>query len=241
MKDKKIVSIKTDGTLNISIDNKLFEKIRNAHTWYTSKIVLIFAVIFFFPIDILGFGQIVKLTIKDTDFNRYIIIAALAVAFEIAPLYIGYALCLRSYGLGKSIHKWVLGFSTTACMLGIFGNTYFRYKTMEIAYGADDPLAWPLTVLMSLLPIITSLVNLTLGCLSFDPLLFDLMKLSKKLRRLKIRKQKMEAYLEEFTDEEQIKDELLDAEEKCYENVKRDINALRNKLNTYIITRTSLE
>ena len=51
----------------------------------------------------------------------------------------------------------------------------------------------------------------------------------------------MEAYLEEFTDEEQINDELMDADDICYENVKTDINALRNKLNTYIITRTSLE
>lgn len=241
MNDKKLVSIKTDGALHISVDNKLFQKIREAYTWYTSKFMSILAIIGFSVIDILGFGQIVKLTIKDTDINRYVIIAALAVAFEIAPLYIGYALCLKSYGLGKPIHNWVLGFSSLACIFGIFGNTYFRYKTMDIAYGVNDPLGLPLTVLMSLLPIITSLVNLTVGCLSFDPLLFDLMRLSKKLQRLKTRQQKMTAYLEEFTDEEQIKKELLDAEEICYENVKKDINALRDKLNTYVITRISLE
>lgn len=241
MSDKKIVGIKADGTLNISVDNELFQKIRNMHTWYTSGAILIFMIVFFWIIDILGFVQIARLTITDSDLNRGVIIAALAVAFEIAPVYIGYALCLKSYGLGKPIHNWVLGFSTLACILGIFGNTYFRYRTMDIAYGSDNSLALPLTVLMSILPIITSLVNLTLGCLSFDPLLFDLMKLSKKLRKLKIRQQKMKAYLEEFTDEQQIRQELIEAENRCYENVKKDINALRNKLSTYVITRTTLE
>lgn len=241
MSDKKIVGIKADGTLNISVDNELFQKIRNMHTWYTSGAILIFMIAFFWIIDILGFVQIARLTITDSDLNRGVIIAALAVAFEIAPVYIGYALCLKSYGLGKPIHNWVLGFSTLACILGIFGNAYFRYRTMDIAYGFDNSLALPLTVLMSILPIITSLVNLTLGCLSFDPLLFDLMKLSKKLRKLKIRQQKMKAYLEEFTDEQQIRRELIEAENSCYENVKKDINALRNKLSTYVITRTTLE
>ena len=62
MNDKKLVSIKTDGALHISVDNKLFQKIRDAHTWYTSKYISIPAIIVFFVIDILGFGQIVKLT-----------------------------------------------------------------------------------------------------------------------------------------------------------------------------------
>lgn len=239
---KKIISVKADGNLNISVENHLFKKIRNAHTWYTSKFASIPAVFVFLVIDICGFGQIMRLTIKDSELNRVIIIAALAVAFEFAPLYIGYALCLKSYGLGKPIHNWVLGFSTAACILGVFGNTYFRYNTMDIAYsGKDAYLAMPMTVLMSLLPVITSLVNLTLGCLGFDPLLFDLARVSKKLQRLKIRHQQMKAFLEEFKDEEKIKEEIMKDEEACYESVKNDIYALRNKLNTYVITRTSLE
>lgn len=244
--DKNIVSVKTDGTLKISVGSKLFQKIREAHTWYTSKAVSIPAVVFFFVIDVLGFGQIMRLTLKESVINQTIIISALAVAFEIAPLYIGYALCLKSYGLGKPIHKWVLLFSTMACVLGIFGNTFFRVFTMKTAYmnpvtGEMDSTALPLTVLMSLLPIITSLVNLTIGCLSFDPLLFDLLRVSKKLQKLKIREQQIMAYLAEFEGEDRIKSELEQDEEECYKRVKNEIQVLRMKLKTYVITRTSFE
>lgn len=240
----KLVSVKADGSLDISVENHLFESIRKAHTWYTSKYINIPALIILAIIDIVGFVQIMNLTVTESLPSRIIITSALAIAFDVAPLYIGYALCLKAYKLGKAIHNWILGFSIIACILGIVGNTYFRFMTMGIAYqgsinGEPSDLALPLTVLMCLLPIITSLVNLTIGCLTFDPLLFDMLRLSKKLRQLKLRKRQIEAYLEEFTDENTLKQMLVDNEDRCYENTKREIYALRSKLKTYTIAKIS--
>lgn len=240
----KLVSVKTDGSLNISIENHLFENIRKAHTWYTSKYINIPALIILAIIDIVGFVQIMNLTVSESLPSRIIITSALAIAFDVAPLYIGYALCLKAYKLGKTIHNWILGFSTFACILGIVGNICFRLMTMDIAYegpidGKASELALPLTILMCILPIITSLVNLTIGCLTFDPLLFDMLRLSKKLRQLKLRKRQIEAYLEEFTDENALKQMLIENEDKCYENTKREIYALRSRLKTYTIAKIS--
>lgn len=240
----KLVSVKTDGSLNISVENHLFESIRKAHTWYTSKYINIPALIILAIIDIVGFVQIMNLTVTESLPSRVIITSALAIAFDVAPLYIGYALCLKAYELGKAIHNWILGFSTIACILGVVGNIYFRFKTMNIAYqgpidGEASDLALPLTVLMCILPIITSLVNLTIGCLTFDPLLFDMLRLSKKLRQLKLRKRQIEAYLEEFTDENALKQILIENENRCYENTKREIYMLRSKLKTYTIAKIS--
>lgn len=240
----KLVSVKTDGSLNISVENHLFESIRKAHTWYTSKYINVPALIILAIIDIVGFVQIMNLTVTESLPSRVIITSALAIAFDVAPLYIGYALCLKAYELGKAIHNWILGFSTIACILGVVGNIYFRFKTMNIAYqgpidGEASDLALPLTVLMCILPIITSLVNLTIGCLTFDPLLFDMLRLSKKLRLLKLRKRQVEAYLEEFTDENALKQILIENENRCYENTKREIYMLRSKLKTYTIAKIS--
>lgn len=186
----KLFSIKTDGSLNISVEERLFQNIRKAHTWYTNKAVCTVCLFAFAVIDILGFAQIMELTMGENPLNRTVIISALAVAYEIAPLYIGYSICLKCYGFGKRIHNWVLLFSCSACILGIIGNIYFRFSTLNSAYlnratETIDENGLPLTVLMCILPIITSLVNLVMGCLTFDPLQFDLARLSKKLPSLR--------------------------------------------------------
>lgn len=161
----KLVSVKADSTLDISVEGKLFEKIQKFQAWYTRKIINIPAIFVFAGIDIAGFLQVLDLTITENPASRFVITAALAVAFEFAPLYIGYSICLKCYGLGKRIHNWILIFSCSACVLGIIANIYFRFGTMNIAY--PDPrtedvssIGLPITVLMCILPIITSLVNL---------------------------------------------------------------------------------
>ncbi|MCI9094534.1 MAG: hypothetical protein HFF36_12295 [Coprobacillus sp.] len=246
MNDKSIVNVKADGSLDISVENKLFQKIRGAHTWYTSQNMSWVAIILFAVIDIFGFGQITRLTMKESALNQAVIIASLAVAFELAPLYIGYALCLKSHGLGKPIHNWVLRFSLAACALGILGNIFFRFFTRDIAYnnavtGETNLIALPLTVLMSILPIITSLVNVTIGCLSFDPLLFDLMRLSKKLQKLQVRERQITAYLEEYKNEDKVKEDIQKDEQICYERVREELDMIRTKLNLYVVTITTFE
>lgn len=237
------IRVKTDSTLDISIEERLFENIRKVHTWYTGKwayIILGICVI----IDLAGFRQIVKATINEDVVSRNMIIAGLAVAFEIAPLYIGYSLCLKCYKLGRRIHNWVLLFSTSACILGILGNICYRLKTINIVYlepGMDtvSPVGLPVTILMCMLPVITSLVNLVIGCLLFNPLEFDLLRLAKKRRRLKCCRQQIKADLEEFKNEEALRESLENAETICYENVKRKICALQTTLKTYAVIKTS--
>lgn len=240
----RLVRVKADSTLNISVEERLFENIRRAHAWYTSKKMSIPVFLIFFVIDTLGFNQVLELTIANDPLSRGCITAALAVAFEIAPLYIGYSICLKCYNLGKRIHKWVFIFSCSACILGIIGNIYYRLGTMDIAYvnkltGEVSSIGMPITVLMCLLPVITSLINLVIGCLTFDPLQSDLLQLSKKLAKLELRKQQIKAYLEEFNDEETLQKTLEKEEEECYEKVKQEIHALQTALKTYIIIRTS--
>ncbi len=240
----KLVSVKSDSTLNISIEKQLFENIRKAHVWYTSKAINIPAILIFSAIDIAGFLQIINLTIEEDWASRVVITSALAIAFEIAPLYIGYALCLKCYKLGKRIHNWILAFSCIACISGIIVNIYFRFKTIDIAYANSvshktNGIGLPITVLMCTLPIITSLVNLVIGCLTFDPLQFDLLRLSKKLAKLKLHRQKIKSYLEEFNDEETLKSTLENEEIKCYEQAKNKLYASQAALKTYIIIRTS--
>lgn len=237
----KLISVKSDGSLSISVESQLLENVQKAHTWYTNKYISALGILSFTFLDIVGFKQILDITILESELSRVAITAALTIAFDVAPLYIGYALCLKSYKLGKSIHNWILGFSTIACFLGIIGNVCFRVMTMDTAYQRtrNPEYALPITVLMCLLPIITSLVNLTIGCLSFDPLLFDMLRLSKRICRLNLRKRQIEAYLEEFSNEGLLKKELEDNEDQCYQSAKNEIYALQNKLKAYVVAKLS--
>ena len=33
----KLLNLKADGTFNVSVEEHLFDNVRKAHTWYTSK------------------------------------------------------------------------------------------------------------------------------------------------------------------------------------------------------------
>lgn len=240
----KITNINPQQSLYTSIENRLFEFILKNKTWYTNSHISLPLFFVFGFIDIAGFFQVLTPTINDDTAARYLITAALAVAFEMAPLYIGYSLCLKCYHLGQRIHNWVLTFSCLACILGIFGNIFYRFKTMDIAY--IDPVtndtstsALPVTVLMCLLPVITSLMSLVIGCLTFDPLQMDLLKLSKKLAKLKQRRQQIKANLEEFRDESTLKEVLETDGTAIYKKAIQDIHTIQTTLKTYSIVRIS--
>lgn len=239
----KLIKIKSDHTAEISVNEKLFENIRKANTWFTNKVVTGWAIFIFAIIDVAGFMQLMKLVLSDNLKNRIIMTAGLAVAFEVAPLYIGYALCLKCYGLGKRINNWILGFSSTACILGIIGNSAFRFMTMDVYKipGTDevDSIGMPVTILMCILPIITSLINLVIGCLSYDPLQFDLMRLSKKLAKLKLHRQQIKACLEDFNDEENLQNIRKKEEMIRYKKSLDEIYALQTSLKSYTTLRAS--
>lgn len=245
----KLFRIKTDGSLKLSIESKLLENVRQANSWYTSKPFSLVALLVFIIIDVMGFLQVANKTLGDNLASRIIIVSSFAVAFEIAPLYIGYVLCLKSYDLWRptknfDLGKFILGLSSSAFFLGIIANSFYRIMTMDIVYnnpitGETDPISLPMTIVMIILPIITTFVNVVIGCLSFDPLLFELLRLTKKLRVLKIKKRQLEASLEEYSDEIEYKESLIRKEKQYYENIQVEIHAIRLRLINYITSKSA--
>lgn len=209
-------------------------------TWYLHPAVCLIIVVACAVIDGLGFRTaataITTPTMAgETALESILPIAGLAAAFEVAPLYMGYALCLKLHGMGKQIWKYVLGFSMAAFLLGVAVNYCFRFlafvgqflpdivETMKkvdiseitrsmtageflmkavrklVKIYADMADKQKLTITLggtiaySQVPVITSLINLTIGCLAFDPLYADVAQLSKKLARLQAQKCWLEA------------------------------------------------
>ncbi|MBQ8942539.1 MAG: hypothetical protein IJ062_11955 [Firmicutes bacterium] len=233
----KLVQLKKDGSIKIQKDEELLDIFKN-RVIFTNVVFSTFLVLFFLFIDYVGFSQIVRLTVKDSELNRLMIVLGLTAAFDIAPLYIGYAICLKCYKLGRNIHTWVLTFSTSACLLGIIVNIVFRVLTKNIAYTqGPNSLAIPMTILMCIMPIITSLINLTVGCLSFDPLLFDIARLTKEIRILKVRKRRLQGCLQEVLDDNITKDIFIQMEDQRYNNTINDLEQLRTRLRLYVLTK----
>lgn len=237
-----------DLKAEVSVESKVFDTIRKAHAWYTSQQFAIPALIGLGVIDICGFMQIANATMPESLLNRMLIVAGFAVAFEIAPLYIGYAVCLKSYKLGQAIHTVVLRLSLVAFILGFISNAIYRFLTMNTAYGVvlEDgsiqgvlEIAWPMTILMTLLPLITSLVNIVIGCLSFEPLLFDLLRLSKKIRKLQIMKHHYAFCLEELSGDDTLRSQCIETEKINYESAKKALVMIRTRTRNYVQVRVS--
>lgn len=231
----KLFKTQLDGSLKITVDSELYKTISKAKTWYTNKNISYIGIVVLAIIDIAGFFQAIDGNINVNVVQGGLIVSGFAIAFEVAPLYIGYALSLKCYDFGKRIHNWVLVFATIACFLGVIGNILFRTLTMNNQDG--DNLAFTMT--MCILPVITSLVNLVIGCLTFDPLLFDLSRIEKKLRVLKIRKRQLESAVDALSNDENRKDNIIEKESKCYESTKEEIYATRLRFRNYILAISS--
>lgn len=240
---KKSIKLKAEGSITLSAESKFFSSIRNINTWYTNNKFTIPVLFAAAGIDISGFYQAISSISYEEPYIRVIIIAAFVIAFELAPLYVGYAMCLKAYDLGKRIRKKVFYFSLASFILGILANTYFRLAILKISMSANDfeRSDIPFTVLMIILPLMTSLMNFAIGCLSFDPLLFELKRLAKKLGNLKSTRRKCETELEKYADDFQKQQEMLQSEYEKYEKAKIELITLRVKLHDYINLKSIIE
>lgn len=232
-----LFNLDASGNIKISINKNIFNKFRRTDAWYTKTKFAIPTLFILAGIDISGFCQIALEDMGTDTFMAIVTIMAFSVAFELAPIYVGYAICLIKYNFGSPIRKVVFGLSLASFIIGILANFILRFLTLEEITFSN--IAVQLT--MCLLPIITSLVNLVIGCLSFNPLLFDIKRVSKDIRILTIRKCKIEAALDELSDDSSTKDILLNEEEIYYDSAHREIMAVQLRLKNYIYAKSTAE
>lgn len=244
----KTISVKADGQLNISVDSKLFQTIRNIHTWYTKQGFAWFMLPVLALVDIFGFLQIAEATISAKASIRIMIIVGFTASFELAPLYIGYSVALKVYNLGTEIRRIVFWLSLAAFILGVLLNGAYRFLTMDIAYAIESPsggatitdeVALPLTILLSVMPLITSLVNMVVGCLSFDPLLFDIMRIRKKIAVLNEKKRQIDSVISELQDDTVKDSRISDAKAKL-EYATFELASAQTRLKNYIRTQLNI-
>lgn len=231
----KIFSLNSNSSIDLSFDDELLTKISNITPWYASKKVGIPSFMFLSIIDIMGFLQVANATISEALINRVIIILGFVVAFEVAPLYIGYSICLKKYDLGKPIRNIIFILSLIAFGLGIVCNIIYRIMTIPIAYVyTDKTLGIALTIVLCILPIITSIVNLVISSLTFDPLLHDLYMLSNKINKLIIQKNRITTLLSSLDNDAQTKNTLINAEQQEYSEHKKKIQIQEIRLIKFV-------
>lgn len=240
----ELFKIRGDGSVKISMgagksgftEKVLTKNTCNLHTWYTSRWFSVVALIFLLVIDIAGFYQITSTTLYESTLSQVIIISAFGIAFEVAPLYIGYSICLKCYGWeNPTLNRLIFIFSTTACFFGVIANTVYRVLTMGEAYAeSEGKIGLAMTIVMCVLPVVTSLINLTIGCLAFDPLYLHLLKLAKELRVLKMKKRQYTAYLKEYDTDTEDRARYLEEEDEYYSNTLNEIDQLQQYYTEYI-------
>lgn len=230
------LKINTNSMSEKKIDAHMRSSLYTLHTWYTNKtygVIMLFALL---AIDVSGFYQIVSNTLFLSPLMRGVVIGGFGVAFEIAPLYIGYALCLQLYSWGNSkLNSTIFRLSLSAFVLGVISNTVYRVLTIRPAYkGHDVETAIATTVIMCILPVITSFVNLIIGCLAFDPLYIQLLKLSKQIAVLKERERQITAYIHEYENDTYLKATYTKQANSDYDTACEQIQSIQEELLSYI-------
>lgn len=248
----KFVKAETDGSLKINVKTKLFEKIRESRTWFINRYVCGLMMLGLAISDTVGFWQIANETISESTPVRILIIVAFTASFELAPLYMGYSISLKCYDLGKKIHNIILSFSIISFLLGIILNGVYRYMTMNIVYldisstnGTEQTseVALPVTILLTFLPLITSLINIVIGCLAFDPLYFDMIRIKKRLSILQEKKRQLEVRIAEMDNDNELENSAMNDAETEFDSATNGLKFLKDRLITYaqIISSTSVQ
>ena len=228
----EVAQVKADGSIKFYLNDELFDTTKRRPAWYTSLPFSIAALVIMLSIDITGFYQTMEALSGSYIVNKIIIVSALGVAFEGAPLYVGYVLCVKSYGIEKPIHKYVFWLALIACVLGVAANITFRF--LLLTDQGDELLTLPFTIIMCVFPIITSLVNLVIGCLSFDPVLSEMQHMSKRLGKLYYKRRKLIKCIDELNNNISSNNRLTETEDICYTGVKKEIVAMQASFYSYI-------
>lgn len=138
-------------------------------------------------------------------FGIVVMVLGFLVAFEVATIYMAYAFSLKLYNydrqaikrikssedrprISKYISTSMLGWiSFGAFLLGVILNAIFRIGTIDsnVYFFKENTYLissdWALTIVMIFLPIITSIMNFVIGCFTFDPILFELNQIAKRI------------------------------------------------------------
>lgn len=239
----KFVKAEMDGSLKINLQSELFEKVKLSRAWFINRNIGGLMMLVFAISDSVGFWQIANETMSlEPIYIRMLIVVAFTAAFEVAPLYMGYSISLKYNKLSMRIHNMTFKLSLAAFLLGITVNGIYRILTMEIAYkdismnGGEgiENIALPMTVLMIIVPIITSLVNMIIGCLVFDPLYFHLIKLKKRLSVFHEKKRQLLVYVMEMDDDDKVKKEMLEDITSQFNSAKNELEKAKERLKKYI-------
>lgn len=228
------VKAKWDGSLKIDVENKIFDRVKKSRAWFNDRCFGTLVMSLLAVSDMAGFWQIADDTLIEYKILKVLTVMAFTAAFELAPLYLGYAICLKCYGYGRDIHNVVWKLSLGAFLTGIIVNAIYRLMTMDVLYTTGSLGEIAVTFLMTFLPVITSLVNMVIGCLVFDPLYIDLIKLKKRLSILYEKKRQLEVRIAEIKEDDKL-DKIVEKEiKKEYDDAKVELNEAKNRLMHYV-------
>lgn len=215
------------------------------HTWYTNQTygaVILIALLLF---DFAGFYQLVSNTLYESPIMRVVIIGGFTAAFELAPLYIGYTQSLDFYEWGiKPFNKLICTYARIAFVLGVLTNIIYRCLTLKETsenLNLSHRGSFGFTIVMCILPVITSLINLVIGCLAFDPLYMHLTKLSKQIAVLTEKERQLIACLEEYDCDTNCESRHPDKEKADYECMMIYIDTMQTTLKNYIVALYTFE
>ncbi len=200
--------------------NEIFQEIYTSQlkkVWYTHPCFLLLAPFLLAAIDIAAFTQAVSSDLSSGLAGRALVVSAFTASFELAPLYIGYTMSLKYYEslchiIPPKLRDKIFGLALLAFILGILSHTAFRVlsllSTELFTESSINFMAIALMIVFVTLPIITSILNIIIGCLSFNPFFLRKVTLKKKLCNIQRDLHLLESNLKQFEQEDTMKQDM---------------------------------
>lgn len=178
---------------------------RSDRSWWQSTAVIIFLVISLSLLDAATLFDVLDTVMVQNAMIGKLMTGGLALTLNFIPLIGGYLLRERYYDRSR-VSLFALGALLAAFLLLWGATVYLRFETKELNFsgmestmvntvdeqmetfgsGSDDGVANALTFLLSIMPLVTSIVNLYLGFISDDPV-------KKRINKLRLRILELEA------------------------------------------------
>lgn len=226
MDKRSIISVAKNGEIEYNGGNSYINSKYKADTPMDRSFVPYVVMIFCAAIDATCFLQLFNMISYDSPFLKAGQIAGFLFGFDAVPIYIGIQLKRIKEKITKD--RFIMWIAIAVCVIACGLNIILRFATVGEITAEEEitKSAIALTIVGAVIPFITSLGSFFISYLTYNPLLTQKKNLERLLIKHEDEIRRLDALISEYESDSDFEKNLLEDENKKYEEIKKMHRAL---------------
>lgn len=254
---KNLYHIDSQGNLNFVARSNILDKYSSPNSLWENQIFLITILGICAVVDFVSFKQLFDALLMDSGFIRWTMIFGLVFAFDIIPIFGGRY--YRNMDQRFNVKSSVLYTMAGLFLLAFLGYAYLRLAYQDLALpnfeatsvstinssigsGESETNALPFTIILIIIPILTSVGSFCISFLITNPLKDKVTKLHYVISELHNKIGQVEALLTEYENDQDFQERLIEYDrenfekslQQIYENTEYYRNYVRQRLKEHL-------